>query len=389
MDNAKTNKTDTRIRIAILSLCFIVVVYLVPAVAMNGILAAFPGVSENTVMLMLSLPNLTGLAGILIVPAVQKWLTYKAQSLLAMGLLLVSGTLSLALADSLPLLITMAGLLGFAYGVLATTYPLLVGLHFSGTARAFMMGVAAGVLQLGRLVIALLAGFLADIRWNYIYFTFVFVAAAFVIVLLLLPNARALPPVKTEKKRAPLWKNGELVRLCLLGLLFTVLYYLTVTHISLYVEGGGLGTAATTGMANGVGLVAGVAMSFLFSKLFRFTGKATLAVAFGLLGLGYLCCGFFVNLPALLVGLIFANLGMGLAAPYFMLRGGLVAPGAEGPAMAVLLVFINFGYFCSPYISTLLSGGAPLAFLYFGLVAGVVGAILAASRIAQGISKKE
>jgi len=390
MNSKETTKKDTRIRIAILSLCFVTLVYLVPSVAMNGILDAFPGVSESTVMLLLSLPSLVGLIGILAVPALQKRLTYKAMGLLAMGLMLAAGTLSLLFASSLPLLIAGAAVMGLAYGVLATIYPLLVGLHFSGGTRAFMMGLAAGVLQLGRLVFMLLGGFLADIQWHYIYFTFAFVGVAFLALLFLLPGLRVAIPEKTQTKSEPLRKNRELIRLCLLGWIFTVIYYLTVTHISLYVEGGGLGTAATTGMANAVGLIAAVLMSLLFSKVLRVTKTATLTVAYALMGLGFALCGLLVNLPALLVGLVLANLAMGLAAPYFMLRGGLcAAPGTESRAMATLLVCINLGYFCSPYLSALLPLGVPALFLYFGIAAGVVCAVLVGSQIVSRKNKNQ
>ena len=365
--------TDTRNRIAILSLCFVVLAYLAPSVAMNEILASFPNAAESTVMLMLSLPSITGIAGILLAPLLQKWLSYKTQSLLAMGLLLVAGALSLLFYTSLPMLVTGAALMGLSYGILATAYPLLIGLHFSDKLRAFMMGVATGVLQLGRLAFMLLGGFLADIRWQYVYIPVAFAAVAFVAVLIFLPDTRIASAEKTERVRLSLRKCGELLQLCLLGAAAAVLYFVTVTHISVHVEGNGLGTAATTGVANSVGLIAAIIMSILFSKAFRVTGKFTLAAGFGLLGLGLLCCGLFVTLPTLFLGLILANLAMGLISPYLMLRGGLCTePGTEGKAMAILLSCINVGYFSSPYISGLFKGNTASIYLVFGIAAAII-----------------
>ena len=57
-------KQSLAIQLVMGALCFVNLMYMIPSVAVSGMVAAFPGYNENTVMLLLTLPNLTGIIGI-------------------------------------------------------------------------------------------------------------------------------------------------------------------------------------------------------------------------------------------------------------------------------------------------------------------------------------
>ena len=69
------------IKMAIGAICFVNLLYMVPSVAVSGMVAYFTDYSENTVLLLLTLPNLTGIAGILAEPLLERWFSRRTLSL--------------------------------------------------------------------------------------------------------------------------------------------------------------------------------------------------------------------------------------------------------------------------------------------------------------------
>ena len=53
-----------RRKLPIYAICFVNLIYLAPSVAVSGLLSAFPEVPEPVLQLLLTLPNLMGIAGI-------------------------------------------------------------------------------------------------------------------------------------------------------------------------------------------------------------------------------------------------------------------------------------------------------------------------------------
>ena len=142
-------------KFAIYSVCFVNLMYMLPAVAVSGMVAAFPQAGENTVLLVLTLPNLTSIPGLLAVPALERRFSQKQLTAAALAASFACGALSLVFHAVLPLLIALSALLGIAYGMTSTLFPLLVSGHFSGAERSQVMGVASGMLQLGRVAAVL------------------------------------------------------------------------------------------------------------------------------------------------------------------------------------------------------------------------------------------
>ena len=372
-----------RKKAAIFSICFVTLLYLAPSVAMADIVSAFPEAAENAVMLILTLPSLAGIFGIVTVPFLTGRFSLRSLSLLGLVLTLLGGAVSFFSTGSFGLLAASSVLTGIAYGILSTVFPLLVHEDFSGPEEDRVMGVASGFLHLGRFVTMLLGGYLADIRWNYVYLTFGFALIALLLVLLSPKKAaRPAPRRRPAFFEASLWKNRALWGLSLSGLAFTVLYYLNSTHASLYIEGYQLGTASTTGLLSAAACVIAGGISFLFSRIYHKTGKYTFALACVILCLGYLTAGVSVSLAGILAGLIGSSAAMGLFTPYLMLKNTSSASPEETPALAaIVLSFVNLGYFLSPSLTApmgrLLGNGAPASvFLACGLASLLLAAVL-------------
>lgn len=361
------------IKMAIGAICFVNLLYMVPSVAVSGMVAYFTDYSENTVLLLLTLPNLTGIAGILAEPLLERWFSRRTLSLGALTVFLAGGLSSYLFHDQLPVLIGCSAVMGVAYGMQSTVFPLLVSGSFEGQERNTVMGVVTGLLQLGRVASTLMGGVLATGQWYNVYLCFLMVMVPLALGLAFLPRTKAqggTAAIHTES-----WYDwGAMVRLSAVGFAFAALYYVVNTHTSLYVEQNGLGDSVLTGIITAVASVAAGVVSASFGVLQRYTGSFTMAWALGLLAAGYLIGGIWVSVPGALILGLGAALAMGLYAPCLMLGFARCASADRLPgATAVVLTIVNVGYFASPYLTgwmgQLLGGGSHLVFLAAGALA--------------------
>lgn len=256
-------------KFAIYSVCFVNLMYMLPAVAVSGMVAAFPQAGENTVLLVLTLPNLTSIPALL--------------------------------------------------------------------AAAFWLPRA--------------------------------------------PETQAGDQTGPEADR---WDKPATAGLAAVGFCFAALYFITSTHLSLYIEGNGLGTAAMTGALTALGSVLSGLLAAMYGRLRRFTGPYTFALALLLLGAGYVLAALRVTVLGAVVCICGASMGMALFSPCLMLGFARCAGGRHLPTVtALVLTIVNVGYFVSPYLTGALgallpgSGAAPV-FLAAGLLALAGAAFLAA-----------
>lgn len=367
---------------AVLALCFTTLIYLVLTVSVAGLLAAFPDVSERRVMLVLTLPNLTSVLGLFCVPLLAPRVSQRAMALGSLGALLLGGAVCLLFHDSLPVLLAAACLMGLSYGFLSTLYPMLVNRLFDGRERIAVMGMGAGMLQLGRLASNLIGGFLGEIHWYWVYWTFGFVLIALVLCAAWLPAG--IPAAEPGARDAGSLNWGGVWKLSAAAMLFAASYFIISTHASLYVEGYGLGTASITGVLSALSYgAAGITAAF-YERISRRTGKHTLAIAFLVIGAGYTAPGLRHSLVGACLAFLAGAVGIALFTPWLMVAVSDAAGRWEAPAaMAVVLTCVNVGYFLSPYLTNTLSsvlgdGGSASAFLWTGVLALLAGTVLMA-----------
>jgi Arabinose efflux permease len=355
-----------RKKIAVLGLCFTTLLYLVLAVSVAGLLAAFPDTPSSTVLLTLTLPSLTGILGILVMPCLTRRVSLKTLSMAALVLLCAGGALCLAFHENLGVLLAAGGIMGVAYGIISTLYPMLVNVNFSGAERITVMGLGAAMINAGRLVTYLIGGYLARVRWYRVYDTFLFAAAALVLVALFLPADRVAPEERRTLGDPASLRSKAVWRLSAFSFAFACLYFLISTGASVYVEGSGLGTASLTGWLSALSCAAGGVLAALYGRVSRLTGRFTLAAAFGLTGAGFLFAGLRVSTAGIAAAFFASAVGMALFTPWLMTAISDAARSTDAPtATAVVLTCVNLGYFLSPYVTGPLgrllgsSAGAP------------------------------
>lgn len=349
-----------KIKLPIFAICFVNLMYLVPAVAVSGMVAAFPGVPEDMLQLLLTLPNLLGIAGILGVPVLARFFSRKHLAVGGLLLYLLSGAVSFCFRESLPALLLGSGMMGVAYGMGSTLYPLLVSLYFEGEERSRLMGITAGIMQLGRVAAVLAGGMLAELHWYNVYLLFALHLIPLALTSLWLP--RDTVPETSERRGSGRegWDLPAILRLSLIGFGFAVCYYVNVTHSSLYIEGAGLGSAALTGVLTAGASILSGALSFVFGPIYRRIGAGAFSLALGVMGLGYLLAGVWVSLPGGVLAICAPAVGIALFNPCLMLELTGTAPQRTLPgATALVLTILNIGYFVSPYVVGAVAGLLP------------------------------
>lgn len=370
-------------KIAIMSLCFTALMYLVLTVSVAGLLAAFPDVPESRVMLILTLPNLTGIVGILITPCLTPYLSQKSLSILSLLLLLLGGGICLLLHDVLYALLFASAIMGISYGMVSTLYPMLVNSNFSGNERVTVMGLCAAMLQGGRLVTYLIGGVLAKRHWYAVYDTYVFAILALLLVAVLLPEDRRSAQSSRQSARdTASFTSGRVWLLSFLAAMFACLYFVISTDGSLYVESYGLGTASTTGVLSSLSCAVAGVFAALYGRISRITGRFNFAIAFVILGIGYTFAGCRVSTLSITVAFVASALGIALYTPWLMTAISDAANSADAPvATAIVLTCLNIGYFASPYftapVGRCFGNGPAFSFLAAGITSLLFAALTA------------
>lgn len=366
----------TPLKVAISAICFVNLLYMIPSVAVSGMVAAFPDQPQNKVLLLLTLPNLTGIAGIVAEPWLERWFSRRTLSITALAVFFASGLASFVLRENLSALIAASVIMGAAYGMQAALYPLLVNDGFQGEERSQVMGLVSGMLQLGRVAATLVGGMLARHGWYNVYLCFLAVLIPLVLAVLFLP--RQSHSEQLRQQDGDWFSFSETVRLAVEGFAFAALFFMVNTHLSLYVEGYGLGDTALTGLISALGCVLAGLISTGFAWFERRTGRFTMTWAFGILGVLYLAGGLWISLPGAVLCVAGAFLGMGLFSPNLMLGFSRCAgPRRLAAVTAMVLTVVNVGYFASPYITGFLAGFVGESPADVFRVAGMLGLVCA------------
>lgn len=368
-------------KIAILSLCFTGLIYLVITVSLAGMIEAFPSAGANTVKLAVSLPSLTGIFGIWMVPALAGKVKQKTLCIFALALISGAGLCGLFVYQNLWAILAASALIGFGYGITTTMYPVLIAGRYSGEKSAVMMGLGAGMFQLGRLITSLAAGVLAKRGWQWVFGAYFFAVLALILFAVLMPNDEKT--VKKQPRDCASLKNPAVWQLACFGCLFACFYFVISTDSSVYIETARLGGPDLTGALSSLSCALAGVVAALFGRIYPKTGRFTLSLAFLLLAAGYLTAGAAVSLFGITIAFLCSAAAISLFTPWLMVAICPAANQKQAPvATALVLTVVNLGYTVSPYATGFLgkrftagygaffaSGAAAL--LLFGISAAV------------------
>lgn len=245
--------------------------------------------------------------------------------------------------------------LGLAVAGVMVSATTLIADYFQGDTRANFMGLQAAFMGFGGVMFLSVGGFIADLNWRFPFLIYLFSWLLIPGILLSLyepsrPKADAVadPNLPTAKLPVKL-----LVLIYASVMLQQIVFYLIPVQLPFYLEQlTGVG-ATQTGLA--------IAFSTLFSAFAsmnygrvkkRLSFIKILAIAFGLIGLGYVGIGVASSYWLILLVLIPTGVGLGLMMPNLNVWTANEVPDAlRGRALGGLTTFMFLGQFLSPIVS--------------------------------------
>ena len=315
----------------------------------------FAAAPDMLVQLIVSLPALFIIVTNLMFP----WLCgkMKTRSLALTGLLLyVAAGAGCFFVDNIWVLLAFRALLGISVGMIMPLSTGLLAYYFSPERQAGLMGLSAAMNQMGGVVATLLAGLLANIRWNYAFLVYLMGLIAVVLVLLFLPNERLKggsgPSLGLLKRFHPSVVGMFLVM---------ILFFIYPTRFALSAHAGtDLSNNAITFIMVGLDVVAFL-VGLVFGKMmqsFRYGMKYVAPLCFIA---GYLLLSLGSGLPLLLAGSAVIGIANGVGVPYLNTIASMKAgKDAASTVMPLLSAALYLGQFLSPLVVT------PLGSFCFG-----------------------
>lgn len=288
------------------------------------------------------------------------------------------------LLNSLFLILVGRAFLGLAVSGVMVSATTLIADYYRGDARANFMGLQAAFMGFGGVLFLSVGGFIADLSWRYPFLIYLFswllVPAIFVAIY--------EPRIDRTHTKSSRPTSQFPVKLLVLiygaALLQQVVFYLIPVQLPFYLRQLSGASATQAGLA--------IALSTLFSALAsmnygrikkRFSFISVLAIAFSLMGLGYIGIGLVSTYWLILLALIPTGIGLGLTLPNLNVWASNEVPDdLRGRALGGLTTFMFLGQFLSPIASQPISTAVGLTATYglAGVILVVIGAILWTSK---------
>ncbi|MBD1849213.1 MFS transporter [Leptolyngbya sp. FACHB-711] len=278
------------------------------------------------------------------------------------------------LLDSLGSILVGRVLLGLSVAGIMTTATTLIADYYLGATRAQFLGLQAAFMGLGGMVFLTLGGYLADVNWRLPFLIYLLAWFIFPLILLVLPEPdRNRSPNQTENLPAEAVPWTVLIMTYGIALMSQIVFYMIPVQLPFYLQQIANANASQSGLAIALATLATSISALSYQRLkARFTFTQLYAIAFLLMGIGYLIISFVSRYNLVLVGLAIAGLGVGLLMPNMNVCLTSSTPVAlRGRILGGLTTSFFLGQFISPLISQPLSQQVGLGATY-GLAGGLM-----------------
>ena len=276
-------------------------------------------------------------------------------------------------------------LLGVGIGLFNSLAITVIDLLFTGNDKAQMLGNRSAMEQLGVCILNLVVGLLLLINWH---MAFLIYALAFPIMIFFWRYVPE-PRVNKESKETHQKINMPVVWLALLLFFLVMCSTAIIVQIPNIIVRGSLGSATTASLIISLNTLAGMAMGFLFGRIYKVVSDMTLPIGTFLMAMGAILIGMGGNLYIVSLGTILCGFSYPLAGTYaFNLLSKIAPQGSETLGNSVLLIGCNLGSFISPIgvrILAKISGNAFIGMFIVLLV--VTGGILVFQWASKHVSK--
>lgn len=238
------------------------------------------------------------------------------------------------------------------FGVFTPLTGALAAEYFEGDERTRVIGWRAMFMNVGGIVIMMLAGQLASVNWYTTYLSFLVCAVAALICTICLPKGEI---EKSEDENGVKIKifNPWLINILFLVLVEGISYAAYSANLSYYIVELGLGGASQTSYMSSIQMAGSCICGLLLAPTMKLFKKNTIPVSILGIGLAFVMLFFAKDFTLLMLGAfvsgfatcLFAN-GSAAAMPDNVPKGGITT------AMSFFNAFMSIGMTLSPYIIT-------------------------------------
>jgi predicted MFS family arabinose efflux permease len=338
-----------RVKIAILSFSAL----MMGAIGISGGLSVigqrFADAPQTAVQMLISLPSIMMIPFALMMGKLQEFVSKKI--LVTAGILCyVAGGTAPAFCSSFTAILAFRALLGVGLGALQPLSTMLITEYFHGDERAKVMGQQASASMLGCAAMVLMGGYLADIRWDKVFYVYLLGVGALVLVLLFLPGEK---PAGHAAVRSAGKKTGVLTGSFLWWTVLLFVFFIGgqvfSTFISFFIDAHKLGTAAQAGQTVMLFSLGGFTMGVLYARLAAAIKGRTLLAAFAALFLSYMLMAYAPDIRFVYAGCLLCGLAFSAAIPTMMVNVSNAVDADSAPmAISVALCSQNIAQFLSP-----------------------------------------
>jgi len=268
---------------------------------------------------------------------------------LALILYTVGGTSGYWL-DNIYLILAGRALLGISVGISMTIVTTLVADYYQGKARQKFAGIQIAVMSLGGIIFITLGGILADIHWKVPFLLYFF-------SLLILPFAYLF--LKEPKERVVIQNSDRSIKSpAIIWFVFFnimimwVLFFIIPVQIPFYLKSIGIEKNAMIGIAIASSTFFSAVAAFSYSKIKdKFTFRQIFSMGYFLMAVAFTCIAIGNSYVMVMLGMLFAGLGMGIMIPnanIWVMQ--LAPPEIRGREIGRLTTFWFMGQFLSPLV---------------------------------------
>jgi MFS family permease len=259
-------------------------------------------------------------------------------------------------------------LLGFSVAGIMTTATTLIADYYLGATRARFLGLQAAFMGFGGMIFLTLGGYLADLNWRLPFLIYLMAWLILPLIVLILPEPNRNPMTSSEVRTASSESVPWMLLLLTYGiaLVAQIVFYMIPVQIPFYLQQLINANASESGLAIALATLATSISALSYQRLqARFTFTNIYAIAFGLMGIGYLVISFVRSYELVLVGLAIGGLGVGLLMPNMNVCLTSSTPTAlRGRILGGLTTSFFLGQFVSPLVSQPLSQWVGLGTTY-------------------------
>ncbi len=337
------------LKVAILSVSFLLMLRLTISPALAEIGKAFPNVSQGVLMNMVALPSLVAIPFGFLSGVLSNFFKKKNILLVGLGLFLIGGIGPMFMTSFTPILI-MRAVLGAGTGLFLPFAAGLIADFYTGDERNHMLGLQSTAVAVGNVITSILAGVLATINWRAAFLIY-----AFGIVTLILTVIRIPEPERVEEDNSENTVNAGMMKVCLAIMVYAAIYFTFFGYLAFVVDEKGLGDASASGFATMLMTVASIFMGVIFGKLVLKLGKKVLPLSLLANTIGFLLLSVANVFVVIIAGAIMIGIGFGLLMPYGTMKVTDAAPlKATTFANGLFMTFVNIGTAVSPLLTVMI-----------------------------------